>query len=105
MMKRLICLMLGIVMLLMLLSSCSDGGDAVDNINEEASRYTTTLNFWIITESELVAKADEMRATLIAHKLSDGKTIDLSVEHQKQSAEAQAKILEVCGTAEQAEAV
>lgn len=105
MMKRLICLMLGLVMVLMLLVSCSDDSDAVDEINKEASRYTTTLNFWIITESSLVANADELRATLIAHKLSTGKAIDLSIEHAKQSEEAQAKIAEVCGTAEQMEAV
>ena len=50
MMKRLLCLMLGLVMVLMVLTSCSDDGDAVESINDEASRFTKTLSMWVIAE-------------------------------------------------------
>ena len=48
--KRLVCLMLGLLMLLVTFTGCSDKGDAVENVTNEASRFTTTLNMWVVTE-------------------------------------------------------
>lgn len=59
MLKKLVCLALALLMVLPLLVAC-DQGDAMDNINEEASQYTTTLNMWLITESQLVADAGKL---------------------------------------------
>ena len=54
--KKIVCLALALLMVLPLLAGCSKGG-SIESINEEASRYTTTLNVWLITESQLVADA------------------------------------------------
>ena len=59
MMKKIICLVLALLMVVMAFASCSDDQDAKDAINDEASRTTTTLNLWTITESELVAELSE----------------------------------------------
>ena len=58
--KRLISLMLAVLMLAFALVSCGQKGDAIDNAVEEASRYTSTVNLWVITESKLVQKASEL---------------------------------------------
>lgn len=58
MMKKIICLMLAMLMVVPLLASCGDDDDAVDNITSDASQYTTTLNMWVVTESELVVEAN-----------------------------------------------
>lgn len=50
MMKKLICLMLSVLMMLSILTSCSNDEDAVGAITDEASRYTTTLNMWVVKE-------------------------------------------------------
>lgn len=58
--KRLISLMLTIIMLFsVMLTSCSSTSDedAVDDVNAEASRYTTTLNMYLITEKETTDEA------------------------------------------------
>lgn len=59
MMKKIICMVLALVMVLAVLTSCGKDEDAIENINEEASRLTTSLNLWIITESPLVAFASQ----------------------------------------------
>ena len=53
MLKKIICLTLGLLMVLMALTSCSGGGDAVNAITDEASRFTTTLNMWVIADDEM----------------------------------------------------
>ena len=50
MMKRLLCLMLCLLMVVPALASCSKDGDELDSINDIASRYTKTLSMWIIAE-------------------------------------------------------
>ena len=59
MMKKLICLVLAMLMVVPLLASCGGDEDAVDNITSDASQYTTTLNMWVVTDSYLVAQASE----------------------------------------------
>lgn len=58
--KRLISLMLAVLMLAFALVSCGNDGDAIDNAVNEASRYTSTINMWVITESKMVQKASEL---------------------------------------------
>ena len=58
--KRLISLMLAMLMALCAFTSCSDDGDAIDNTVDEASRYTSAINLWVITESELVEQASTL---------------------------------------------
>ncbi len=58
--KRLISLMLAVLMLAFALASCGNDGDAIDNAVNDASRYTSTINMWVITESKLVQKASEL---------------------------------------------
>lgn len=58
-MKKIVCLVLTVLMVLPLLVGCSKQG-TIENINEEASRYTSTLNVWLITESQLVADASKV---------------------------------------------
>ena len=60
--KRLISLMLAVLMMLAVFTSCADDGDAVENTVNEASRYTSTMNMWLITESADVQKASEYLA-------------------------------------------
>ena len=60
--KRLISLMLAVLMMLAVFTSCADNGDAVENTVDEASRYTSTINMWLITESADVQKASEYLA-------------------------------------------
>ncbi len=57
--KKIVCLALALLMVLPLLAGCSKEGN-INSINEEASRYTSTLNVWLITESQLVADASEV---------------------------------------------
>ncbi|MBE6605237.1 MAG: hypothetical protein E7639_06005 [Ruminococcaceae bacterium] len=57
--KKIVCLVLALLMVLPLLVGCSQNKD-IDDINKEASRYTTTLNVWLITESKLVADASAL---------------------------------------------
>ena len=58
--KKILCLVLSLLMVLAVLTSCSGSGDAIDNTVNEASRYTTTLNFWLITESRAIATVSEL---------------------------------------------
>ncbi len=58
--KRLVCLVLALLMVLAVLTSCSKDGDAAEETMNEASRYTTTLNVWLITESDEIATASEL---------------------------------------------
>ena len=58
-MKKIACLVLALLMVLPMLVGCSQDKD-IDEINKEASRYTTTLNVWMITESQLVAHASAL---------------------------------------------
>ena len=54
--KRLIALALAALMLAVLLSSCSAGGDAISETVNEASRFTASLNFWVIAEDGMDAE-------------------------------------------------
>ncbi|MBE6702068.1 MAG: hypothetical protein E7585_01465 [Ruminococcaceae bacterium] len=60
MMKKIICLALGLLMILAVMTSCGNNQDAVQDILDDASRNTTTLNMWVITESALVAEVSEL---------------------------------------------
>ena len=60
MVKKIICLALGLLMVASVLTSCGKKGDIVDDINDKASRLTTTLNLWVITESATVAKVSDL---------------------------------------------
>ena len=53
--KRLISLMLAMLMLLVVLVSCGKDGDAISETIDDASRFTTTLNLWIIAEDGMDA--------------------------------------------------
>lgn len=48
--KKLICLLLCFAFLVPALVSCNKTSDALSDTAKEASRYTTTLNMWLITE-------------------------------------------------------
>ena len=61
--KRLICLALSLLMVLVVLTSCGDKGDAIDSTVDKASRFTSTMNFWLITESPEIAKVSELMYT------------------------------------------
>ena len=61
--KRLICLALSLLMVLAVLTSCGDKGDAIDSTVDKASRFTSTMNFWLITESPEIAKVSELMYT------------------------------------------
>lgn len=63
MMKKIVCLMLALIMTVMALTSCSGDENATDAIVNEASRATSTLNMWMITESPLIAEASERLRT------------------------------------------
>lgn len=76
--KKIVCLALALLMVLPLLVGCSQNKD-IDDINKEASRYTTTLNVWLITESKLVADA----SALINAGLTPNKKADDLTEAQK----------------------
>lgn len=65
--KKIVCLVLAMLMVLPLLVGCSKDG-TIDSINEEASRYTTTLNMWLITDSKLVADASTVLLSGITPK-------------------------------------
>ena len=56
--KRLISLMLAMLMLLAVFTSCGEDEDAIDSTMNEAARYTSAMNLWVITESKLVEKAE-----------------------------------------------
>ena len=58
--KRLISLMLAVLMLAFVFVSCGNDEDALENTVNDASRYTSTINMWVITESALVEKASEL---------------------------------------------
>ena len=61
MMKKIICLVLGLLMVASVLTSCSgNDGDIIDNINDKASRLTTTLNMWVITENPVIAQVSDL---------------------------------------------
>lgn len=75
MMKKIICMVLALMMVLTLLTSCGKDENATDKINEEASRLTTSLNLWVITESPLVAFASQ--------KIEEGWNPDKLTDEQK----------------------
>lgn len=58
--KRLICLVLCVLMVLAAFTSCAKEDDAIDSTVDKASRFTSTLNFWLITESPEIAKVSEL---------------------------------------------
>lgn len=59
MMKRIISLMLALLTVVMLLASCGSDDDALEGITDDASRYTTTLNMWVIAGNALIAEAGQ----------------------------------------------
>ncbi len=74
--KRLICLVLSLLMVLAVLTSCGDKGDAIDSTVDKASRFTSTMNFWLITESPEIAKISELMYT-------QGFNTEIDYEHLK----------------------
>ena len=71
--KRILCLVLALLLVLPMLVAC-DEDDVIDNINEEASRYTSTLNMWMITESADVSRASKLlEKGITPKKLEDKK--------------------------------
>ena len=77
--KKIVCLMLALLMVLPLLAGCSNDSD-IGDINEEAERYTTTLNVWLITESKLVADAS---AVLLSGITPRRESLDLLSDTEK----------------------
>lgn len=65
-------------MVLPLLVAC-DEEDAIDNITKDAEEYTTTLNMWMITESQLVSDVSK----LIVSGLTPNKKVEDLTEEQK----------------------
>ena len=59
MLKKLVCLVLAVLMILPALVACNDG-DAAQAVVDSASQYTTTINMWMETESDLIAKASDL---------------------------------------------
>lgn len=78
--KKLLCLVLSLLMVLAVLTSCSNSDDAIEDTVGEASRYTTTLNFWLITESRAIAKVSEL--------MYDGFNGHVDYEHYSELSEA-----------------
>ncbi len=74
--KRLICLVLSLLMVLAVLTSCGEKGDAIDSTVDKASRFTSTMNFWLITESPEIAKVSELMYT-------QGFDAEIDYEHLK----------------------
>lgn len=60
--KRLISLILAMLMLLAVFTSCGEDEDAITGTMNEAARYTSAMNLWMITESTLVEKASKLLA-------------------------------------------
>lgn len=73
--KKIVCLVLALFMVLPLLASCNKGG-SIESINEEASRYTTTLNMWLITEEAAVAKASRIILSGLTPKVKEAELTD-----------------------------
>lgn len=89
MMKKIICLVLGLLMVASVLTSCGGKGDVVDNINEEASRLTTTLNLWVMTESSVIASVSDLAIQGLdpekdAEKLTDAEKAQLATLTEEQ---------------------
>ncbi len=77
--KKIVCLVLAMLMVLPLLAGCSQEG-SINSINEEASRYTTTLNVWLITESQLVVDAS---AVILSGVTPEKESLDLLTDAEK----------------------
>lgn len=58
--KKIFCLVLAVLFVLPLFAACSKDEDSIAKTTDEASRYTTTLNMWVITESELIASVSDL---------------------------------------------
>ena len=86
MMKKIICLVLAMLMVVPLLASCSGDDDAVSEITSDASQYTTTLNMWVMTESALVVEANgKVRAGYKPEDVpSDKLTVEQMTDKQKE---------------------
>ncbi|MBE6556001.1 MAG: hypothetical protein E7663_07255 [Ruminococcaceae bacterium] len=61
--KKIICLILSLLLVLPMLVACSDKGDAIDDTVADASRFTTTLNMWVITENPYLTSQEDSNAT------------------------------------------
>ncbi len=73
--KKIVCLVLALLMVLPLLAGCKKDG-SVESINEEASRFTTTLNMWLVTESPLVAEASRVILSGLTPKVKEADLTD-----------------------------
>ena len=62
--KKIVCLCLALLMVIPMLVACNKDGDAMSNITEEASRYTTTLNMWVITEKPYLTTEEDENASV-----------------------------------------
>ena len=72
--KKILCLLLAVLMLAPLMAGCSQTG-TIESINEEASRFTNTLNVWLVTESKLVADASAVILKGITPQKEEHKTL------------------------------
>ena len=86
MMKKLLCLVLGLLMVVPMLASCAGDGDAVENVTNEASRYTTTLNMWVMTDDEGVDPAQAAAVNEAINKITKAKfKTKLNIKYVKES--------------------
>ncbi len=88
--KKLVCLVLALLMVLAVLTSCSKDGDAAEDTMNEASRYTTTLNVWMITESEPIATVSELMWNGFNAEVDYAKFDELSENDRKTHAQGKA---------------
>ena len=73
--KKIVCLVLAMLMVLPLLAGCKKDS-SIEQINEEASRFTTTLNMWLVTESSLVAEASRVILSGLTPKVKEADLTD-----------------------------
>ncbi len=86
MMKKLICLVLCLLMVVPMLASCADDGDAMENVTNEASRYTTTLNMWVMTSDEGVDPTQAAAVNEAINKITKAKfKTKLNIKYVKES--------------------
>ena len=86
MMKKLICLVLALLMVVPMLASCADDGDAMENVTNEASRYTTTLNMWVMTSDDGVDEKQAAAVNEAINKITKAKfKTKINIKYVKES--------------------
>ena len=81
--KKLVCLVLALLMVLAVLTSCGKEGDAAEETMNEASRYTNTFNLWMVTESAAIEKVSELMWNGFNAEVDYANYSELSAKDQK----------------------